>query len=108
MSTITDSRVAKKFVQIEKSAHDRGIHFDMSLKRIRRLLETKTCFFTGKVLVHSDGNPNQLTFDRIDNSKGYTDENVVACTSEFNQLKGKLSINDIVLLHKGLKKKGLI
>src|SRR5690606_18088732 len=105
---ITDRKVARKFIQIEGSALDRDIHFDMSLRRIRRLLETKTCFFTGVPLNFTDGHPNQLTFDRIDNQKGYTDDNVVACASSFNKMKANLTVGNIVLLYKGLKKKKLV
>ena len=105
---VTDRKVARKFLQIESSANERGIHFNMSLRRIRALLSTKTCFFTGEVLNSTEGHPNQLTFDRIDNEKGYIDSNVVACSLAFNRIKANLTVNQIKLLWKGLKKKKLV
>jgi len=105
---VTDRKIARKFLQIETSGQQRGIHFDMSLRRVAALLRQKTCFFTGVELNDVEGHPNQRSFDRIDNDKGYIDTNVVACTATFNKRKNNLTVKEIVLMYKGLKKKNLI
>lgn len=105
MDKISDLDVAKKLVAIKTSADSRGIPFDMSLKKVRQLLNTKKCFITGCQLNRNQQDPNQLTFDRLDNSKGYTDDNVVACSLRMNRLKDSLSIEDITMLYLAVQKK---
>lgn len=103
---VTDVFVASKFMQIKTSAESRGIEFNMSLRRVRQLLSTQRCYFSGVELISNDQKaPNQLTFDRIDNTKGYVDNNVVVCSSKVNLMKGNLTIDNILMLYKGVKKK---
>jgi hypothetical protein len=105
MGKVDDLHVAKKMVAIKTSADARGIHFDMSLKKVRQLLNTKRCFISGLPLNKIQHDPNQLTFDRLDNTKGYTDDNVVACSFKVNQLKGDLTIEEITMLYMAIQKK---
>jgi len=105
MDNISDLDVAKKLVAIKTSADSRGIEFNLSLKRVRQLLNTKRCFISGVKLNRIQQDPNQLTFDRLDNSKGYTDDNVVACSLRVNRLKDSLTIEDITMLYMAVQKK---
>lgn len=105
MDKISDIEVAKKLVSIKSSADNRGIHFDMSLKRVRQLLNTRKCFITGQSLNKIQGDDNQLTFDRLDNTKGYTDDNVIACSLRMNRIKDSLTIEDITMLYMAIVKK---
>ena len=96
---VSDERVVAKWRQVKSSAGGRGIPFGMSLKRIRQLLNTKRDYYTGEPLT----NPS---FDRVDNSIGYIDSNVVVCNEGINFAKGNLSVGTIRTLYKGLKKHG--
>lgn len=107
MEKVSDLEVAKKLVSIKSSADNRGIHFDMSLKVVRKLLNTKKCYISGVLLNRTQGDENQLTFDRLDNTKGYTDDNVVACSLKMNRLKDSLTVQDITMLYLAIVKKGL-
>ena len=104
LKKITDLDVAKKLLAIKSSADSRGIEFDLSLKAVRKLLNAKKCFISGVVMNRIAGDENQLTFDRLDNSRGYVDDNVVACTLRMNHLKGNLSIDDITQLYLAIQK----
>ena len=64
------------------SAYDRGIPFTLTENKLKTLLETKKCFYTGVPLT-----PNNFTVDRIECDEGYTNTNCVACTYDANQLK---------------------
>jgi hypothetical protein len=77
-----DLRVAKKLVMINNRCKQKGLRFDLSLATVKRLLQRKTCYFTGMALT-----PSTLTFDRVNNSRGYEEGNVVACHLAFNQFK---------------------
>lgn len=105
MEKISDLDVAKKLVAIKTSADSRGIAFDLSLRKVRQLLATKRCFISGVKLNRIQNDPNQLTFDRLDNSKGYTDDNVVACSLKMNRLKDSLTVDEITMLYMAIQKK---
>ena len=105
---IADIEIARKLLQIEQSAKSRNIPFDLTFQDVKRVLTAKRCFFTGAILTDVVGSPNKLSFDRIDNTKGYITGNVVACSESFNKTKNNLTVNDIVLLYKGLKRKKII
>lgn len=105
MDNVSDIDVAKKLVAIKTSADTRGIEFNMSLKRVRQLLNTRKCFITGQTLNRIQGDDNQLTFDRLDNTKGYTDDNVVACSLRMNRAKDALTVEDITMLYMAIVKK---
>lgn len=93
---ISDEDIAKKFIQIKKSAERRDKEFNLSLKEIKRLLNRKTCYFTGTKIYKGDEkqgtDPLDIvrTFDRLDSEKGYIIGNVVACSHFANQLKNTL------------------
>lgn len=101
---VTDIQVARKYINIMDSARVRNIEFNMSLKKVKQLLNTKRCYFSKEILSRIPNEPNQLTFDRIDNKKGYTDDNVVVCSYKINKLKSNLTIDEIKMLHFGINK----
>lgn len=105
MEKVSDLEVAKKLVAIKTSADSRGIDFDLSFRKVRQLLTTKRCYISGVKLNRIQNDPNQLTFDRLDNTKGYTDDNVVACSLRMNRLKDSLTIEDITMLYMTIQKK---
>jgi len=92
---------------IKNSAKARNIHFSLTTQRVQELLETKHCYFTGVELNHIQNDPNQLSFDRIDNEKGYTNENVVVCAKSFNTKKGELTVQEIIHLYNGVINYGI-
>ena len=83
-----DEQVARKFLQLKRSADKRSKDWDLTLSDIKKLLQRKTCYYTG-VKFTSEGKYAR-TVDRIDSSKGYVKGNVVACTYWSNQMKNEL------------------
>ena len=100
IKTISDLEVARKLVNIHSSAQSRNLEFNLTFEYVKKLLEYKTCYYTN-VTFTEDG-PNQRTFDRLDNDKGYIVGNVVACNSDINGKKNNLSIEEIICLYKKL------
>ena len=99
---ITDHDVAKKMLNLKQSADSRNIKFDLSFLVLKNLMEQKKCFYTGRVF---DGKGDYaLSIDRIDNKIGYIDANVVACTVEINRKKTDITIEEIEMLYKAIKK----
>jgi len=106
---VTDLEVAQRLVRTNTSANSRNIEFSLSFKKLKSLLSTKRCYFTNNLLDFDNSeHPNYHSLDRLDSSKGYTDDNVVACGRLFNMRKSNLSPEEITLMYEGLKKKKLI
>jgi len=103
MQNHQDWRVVKKYHELFHSAQSRGIHFDLSLRRLRQILKQEKCFFTG-VKLSNDGDTKR-TIDRIDASKGYVDSNVVACSLKFNHKKKDLTFAEIEVMYRKIKRK---
>ena len=103
MNTV-DHRAAKKYVALLDSSQKRGIEFDLPLMSLLNLYKAKRCYYTGVSLTLQPNKPNSLTLDRVDNNKGYVSGNVVACSNTFNNMKGCLSVDDIVVLYSKVMK----
>ena len=104
---ITDIDIANKLIQLHRSATDRGIEFNLTFNDVKKLLNSKICFYTKVTLNEKLNDIHQRTIDRVDNEKGYITGNVVACSSTFNKLKNNLTIQDVKYLVSGFKRKKL-
>ena len=91
---MTDTQLCLKYLRLAKSAEDRGIEFGLSLATFKNLLKRKNCPYSGVKLINS-GISNNVSIDRIDNSKGYIQGNVIACEITANQKKSNMSVEFI-------------
>lgn len=99
---MTDLDVAKKMINLKQSADARNIKFDLSFVTLKKLMEQKKCFYTGRTL--DPRGDYALSIDRIDNKLGYIEGNVVACTVEINRKKTDITLDEIELIYKAIKK----
>jgi hypothetical protein len=97
---VSDLEIAKKMLKIYQSAQDRKLKFDLSFESVKKLLSYQTCYYTNKPF-ESDG-VFARSFDRIDSSEGYVENNVVACTVDINGKKSNLSFDEIECLYNKL------
>ena len=93
-----DYYIAKKLVQLKQSADSRKIEFALKFKTVKKLLSAKTCYYTGKTFTKKG--PGARSIDRVDATKGYTDDNVVACTTDINAKKTNLTVDEILVISK--------
>ena len=94
-----DLAAAKKLINLEQSAKARNLDFNLNFATVKKLIQTKKCFYTG--IAFEKAGPHSRTIDRIDTAKGYIKGNVVAATVEFNGKKANLTLEDIrILFHK--------
>lgn len=84
-----DEHVARKYLQLKDNALTRGINFSLTLEDVRTVLNATRCAYSG-VWFDKAPNGDKLTFDRVDNTKGYEPGNVVACLESINRLKNEL------------------
>ena len=82
--------VILKRLNILRNANKRGLEFNLTDSNVRSLLNKTVCYYTG-VEFDSGFDPlNVRTFERIDDSKGYIQGNVVAVTLRANRIKNML------------------
>lgn len=85
-----DYMVARKYKQLFDSACRRGKEFNLSLGDVKRLVERKTCAYTGVKLTDKQNETNSRTIDRLDPCVGYVKGNVYAVSNRANNLKNQL------------------
>ena len=95
---IDDYHIAKKLIQLKQSADSRKIPFSLKFATVKKLLNAKVCFYTGKSFDKKGLRARSI--DRVDSSKGYVDDNVVACTVDVNIKKTNLTAEEILLIAK--------
>ena len=100
-----------KISSLRKKEKLQEIHKDVPMITIEDLLwlwgeHVRTygvnCYYTGIPLTFYDPDnlraPTLCTIDRFDSEKGYTVENIVFCSWEFNNRKGSVSVADCKLI----------
>lgn len=83
-----DTYVSLKMLHKQVQCAKRGIEFSLSFADMKRLLSRKKCYYSG-IEMTMEGK-HSLSLDRIDDTKGYTSDNTVACSSYINGLKNEL------------------
>ena len=86
--------VLSKRLQILKSAKNRGLEFNLTDANVRKLLSTKKCYYTGVTFNENNDPLNIRTFERVDDTKGYVQGNVVVVTLRANRIKNLLTEQD--------------
>lgn len=86
--------VLSKRLQILKSAKSRGLEFNLTDANVRKLLSTKECYYTGVAFNENNDPLNIRTFERVDDTKGYVQGNVVVVTLRANRIKNLLTEQD--------------
>ena len=86
--------VLSKRLHILKSANSRGLEFNLTDANVRKLLNTKVCYYTGVAFNENNDPLNIRTFERVDDTKGYVQGNVVAVTLRANRIKNLLVEQD--------------
>ncbi len=93
---------------LKSSAKDRGLEFDLSEEWIKKKLAKGICEVSGMPIRPKIGTKKKgrdfysVSFDRIDNSQGYTKSNVRAVSWGYNLGKNKFSDRDINALSLGV------
>lgn len=105
MVRISDDEVVRKWQSLKSSAETRGLPFSVSLAKVRTLLSTKKCYYTGVPFDRTDANKRSI--DRVDSDQGYCDDNVVACGALVNSLKSNFSYKLLKTVLKGMEKHAL-
>jgi len=84
------------FTVYQKGAKYTGRQFDLSLTDFKRMWEQQNglCWYSGIPMTTTVKDPNKVSIDRVDSSKGYTLENTVLCTKRVNLMKREMSVEE--------------
>jgi len=100
-SSIEDLTVSRVLCDYRKSAHIKGHLFELSREHIASLVN-EDCYYCGAKPSNKLRQHNRVItyqgIDRLDNTKGYTPDNVVPCCIRCNKMKKALS-HDVFVLH---------
>lgn len=85
----------------KKRAKKLNINFDLNEELFKKLILSK-CYYCGKEFSNLgssrvNGQLKHNGIDRIDNTKGYTVDNSVACCKMCNKMKNNLSLNEFYI-----------
>jgi len=87
-----------KFTHYKSGAKQRGLEFSLTKEQFETYWQ-KSCFYCGDKI-------KTIGLDRIDNSKGYTIDNVVPCCKICNRMKMNLNKDEFILQCKKITMKG--
>ena len=73
-------------------------NFDIDEEYILELLKIQNnkCIYSGVELLLKTNSQNSLSIDVVDNDLGYVKGNIVLCSSYFNTMKNKYSVDEIL------------
>lgn len=92
------SAVHRQVCSLRRGAKKRKLDFDLKPEDIIKLVhETKVCPVFGFELKHGPSRWDSPSIDRIDNSKGYTLDNVMVMSQKANMAKGSMSKEELIM-----------
>lgn len=87
------------FRQYKRQAEKRGLEWGLSKSEFMSIIK-QDCYYTGikpsNIMRTQGGSIVYNGIDRIDNKKGYTYDNCVACNGEVNRMKSNLSYSQFI------------
>ena len=86
--------IAEKYVQKAKNAKSRRMEFSMSLYSFSNIVTQTHCAYSG---IKFDKKDNILSLERIDNSIGYVDGNVIPVILKLNNIRDSHTLESIEL-----------
>lgn len=95
----TEKTLKERYNYKKINARKRNIKFDLSFESFAIVMSQPTCFYTGIPYQSA----KEISLERVDNSKGYIEDNVVSCNGYINMLKGDFSLEEIGVLLKRKK-----
>lgn len=89
-----------RFNKVRLRAKKNGVEFNLTKEYLIDLYKHQkgNCFYTDEHMTLMTGQgrkPTGISIDRIDPILGYSNDNVVLCTSRFNTIKSNMSLEEI-------------
>ena len=89
-----ETSIRLRYYRVKYNAEQRGIEFNVDLSYFESL--PMTCHYTGVELTIERNRDNTISYDRLDNSKGYVPGNIVTCCVNVNEMKRKMTKQELI------------
>ncbi len=96
------SNLHAKIVSLQHGAKLRNLEWNLSEDYIKSL--GNRCYWNGVELTFVPKKPNTWSLDRLDNSKGYIEGNVVPCCARINLARGAMDADEFRLMCKSISR----
>ncbi len=98
---ITQKDLKQLYNNLKSSAKKRNISFDLTMSDLYDISIPLTCPVLGIPVYFNVGSveDNSISFDRKDNSKGYTKDNLILVSYRANRLKSDASIEELKMIY---------
>lgn len=80
--------------RVRRSNGTTTLNVDQLLEAFKR--QGGCCYYTGVSLTYDQGGDTDVSIDRMDNTKGYTVDNVALCCWRVNNMKGDLNASQFI------------
>jgi hypothetical protein len=87
-----------RFREWKRGAKERNLPFELKFEDVH--LMPLVCYYSGLALTTECNKYTTISLDRLDNTKGYTKDNVVFCCGFINLMKRDLTYNQFILICK--------
>ena len=93
-----DKKIGLIFSSAKTRAKMRNMEFSITKNDIMKKLndQNSKCFYTNEDMSYDIKNPNMVSIDRLDSSKGYTLDNICLTTWEINNMKSKINFGRFI------------
>ena len=81
--------IRSRLFAVRARARQKGLDFQLTEEWVKSI--PMKCYYTGMDLTMEPHLPNTISFERVDNNKGYTLENTVLCSNVVNIMKKAMS-----------------
>jgi hypothetical protein len=99
------STTHRQICSLRRGAKIRGLPFDLLPEDVVKLIhETEFCPVFGFKLEYGSGSWNSPSIDRVDNSKGYSLDNVIVISTKANIAKGAMSKEELKMFASWINK----
>ena len=92
--------LSDKVAKIRGRAKRDGIEFSLTAEDLVRMYTSQKgqCFYTDRLMIAVSGgkrSPDAVSIDRVDNTRGYSPDNVVLCVDRANSIKRDQSLSEL-------------
>lgn len=93
-----DNLFQYRLLSARSRAKKKGIEVKLSVKFLKQLFEDQKglCYYSGLPMEMTKVSRYSMSIDRMDSTKGYTEDNIVLVASIVNTMKNDLPIKDFI------------
>lgn len=95
---VKENTLQYRLLSARNRAKYKNIEFSITIEHLEALWEQQEgkCFYTGVNMVNCNEGDLSVSIDRVDSTKGYTEDNTVLCAWKINVMKNDQSLSQLL------------